>query len=193
MFRRDLVQAASMVQLKRVMTLIGGQLLILVLAACGNTATSDPTSIAPATATTTAMLTTALTTVTTTVAPTTTSPATPTVAPTTLVTPTVIATTADPTTIATTAPPAVSTLTATSGDPAKGKIVFVTNCAACHPQGGTQAGFGPNLSASVHALDPAYITSNVRHGRGSMPPFDKQTVTDADLTNIIAYLKSIHK
>lgn len=104
---------------------------------------------------------------------------------------------------ATTAPAAATTTAVTTstsagagtttGDPAKGKEVFLINCQACHLNGGMQAGVGPNLSTSPHALDPAYVTFNVRNGRGDMPPFSKSEVSDSDLTNIIAYLKSIHK
>lgn len=179
---------------------------ILVLSGCGETATPVVTSTTAAAITTLAATTTAATTspATSTVAATTTLPAATTAAPTTVAittaaTTTVVTTTAPTTTIATTtiAPTTAATTTtaapAATGDAAKGKVVFLAVCTGCHPNGGTDAGFGPNLSTSPHAIDPAYITFNVRNGRGFMPKFGTDQVSDVDLTNIIAYLSSIHK
>ena len=50
----------------------------------------------------------------------------------------------------------------------------------------------PNLSISTNALDPAYIRGNVRDGRGLMTPFDAETITDAQLNDLVAYVLSIN-
>jgi mono/diheme cytochrome c family protein len=161
--------------------------IIVVLAACGdNTATS---TTVPATATTSAA-----TTVPTTVAVSSTTVA----ATTTVAITTVVATTAARTTAAVTTPPVAAPVTtaAVALDPQKvaaGKKVFVAQCQGCHPQEGKAAGYGPNLSTSQHALDPNYVRGNVRNGRGQMIAFDKSEVSDADLENIILYLRSIHQ
>ncbi len=72
------------------------------------------------------------------------------------------------------------------GAVAAGKAVFEANCQACHPAGGTEAGAGPQLSAT--AMDGAAITKQVRDGGGAMPG---GLVTGADLEAVVAYVESI--
>ncbi len=171
---------------------------ILVLSACGDP-TATPPSSTPTTVPTTAAATTAARTTTvaaTTAAPTTAAPTTAiatTAAPTTVAATTVAATTSAPATTA--ASTTAAATAAVSVDPQKaaaGLTVFHTQCSGCHVKDGKEQGFGPNLSTSQKALDPAYITGNVRNGRGLMPAFTKAEVSDDDLANIIVYLKSIH-
>jgi len=73
-----------------------------------------------------------------------------------------------------------------AGDAAAGKAVFEANCQGCHPAGGTQAGVGPQLSATK--LDAAGIKTTVQNGRGAMPG---GLVSGADLDNVVAYVDSI--
>jgi mono/diheme cytochrome c family protein len=73
-----------------------------------------------------------------------------------------------------------------AGDVAAGKTVFEANCQGCHPAGGTQAGVGPQLSATQ--LDAAGITSTIQNGRGAMPA---GLVSGTDLENVVAYVESI--
>ena len=68
----------------------------------------------------------------------------------------------------------------------EGKTVFEANCQGCHPAGGTEAGVGPQLSAT--ALDAAGITNVVSNGRGAMPG---GLVSGADLDNVVAYVESL--
>jgi mono/diheme cytochrome c family protein len=74
------------------------------------------------------------------------------------------------------------------GNVANGKNVFVKNgCAACHGttgHGGAGARLTPNPSATA-----AFI-AYVRKPAGNMPPYTNQ-VTDAELTDIRAYLATI--
>ena len=73
-----------------------------------------------------------------------------------------------------------------AGDAAAGKAVFEANCQGCHPAGGTQAGVGPQLSASKK--DAAQVKMQVMNGKGAMPG---GLVSGADLDNVVAYLESI--
>lgn len=73
-----------------------------------------------------------------------------------------------------------------AGDATAGKTVFEANCQGCHPAGGTQAGVGPQLSATM--LDSAGIKTTVQNGRGAMPG---GLVSGADLDNVVAYVDSI--
>lgn len=73
-----------------------------------------------------------------------------------------------------------------TGDVAAGKTVFEANCQGCHPAGGTQAGVGPQLSATQ--LDTAGITGIITNGQGAMPG---GLVSGADLENVVAYVDSL--
>ena len=75
---------------------------------------------------------------------------------------------------------------AATGDVAAGKTVFEANCQGCHPNGGTEAGVGPQLSGMT--LDAATIKMTVQNGRGAMPA---GLVSGADLDNVVAYVDSI--
>lgn len=73
-----------------------------------------------------------------------------------------------------------------------GRLVFAKTCAGCHLGQGTQAGKAPQLSVSQNAINPDFVRLQVRNGKNRMPAFDQSKVSDADLENIIAYLKAIH-
>ena len=73
-----------------------------------------------------------------------------------------------------------------AGDVAAGKAAFEANCQGCHPAGGTQAGAGPQLSATK--LDAAAVKNQIINGKGAMPG---GLVSGADLDNVVAYVESI--
>ncbi len=75
-----------------------------------------------------------------------------------------------------------------SGDVAAGKTAFEANCQGCHPAGGTQAGVGPQLSASKK--DAAQVKMQIMNGKGAMPG---GLVSGADLDNVVAYVMSIEQ
>jgi thiosulfate dehydrogenase len=96
------------------------------------------------------------------------------------------------------------------GDPARGREVYGRVCRACHgaPHSGdgrlapevaivpeASIGFARDLSAqSGVTVEPALVVvEKVRHGRffgvgGTMPPFSREALSDADLGAIVAYL-----
>jgi mono/diheme cytochrome c family protein len=77
-----------------------------------------------------------------------------------------------------------------------GKLVFHrASCAMCHPGGGNVV--NPNKPLKGAAFAQKYKSDQelqrvIRQGvkNTSMPPFDKQTLNDADLLNLIAYIRS---
>jgi len=75
-----------------------------------------------------------------------------------------------------------------AGNPENGKLVFIKNgCARCHGtqgQGGAGARLAPNPPAA------AALIKYVRNPSGSMPPYKNQ-VTDAELTDVRAYLATV--
>jgi cytochrome c551 len=77
-----------------------------------------------------------------------------------------------------------------AGDAAAGKTYFEGGtCQGCHPAGGTQAGVGPDLTASKMTADE--IKTQIEKGGGGMPA--QAEVTGADLDNVVAYILSIRK
>lgn len=85
-----------------------------------------------------------------------------------------------------------SSISAAAGDPVKGKRIYVSyGCYECHGfegQGSTQTGATrigpPALSVSVFA---GYI----RRPTGQMPPYIAKVVSDSDVADIYAFLKTI--
>ena len=90
------------------------------------------------------------------------------------------------------ASPAAAALTSpASGDPA-GQQVFATQCNTCHPN--ANAGIGPALHGSAFASrypDDATLVGVIRRGKGGMPPFPADQLSDPDLANLVAYLRSL--
>ena len=65
----------------------------------------------------------------------------------------------------------------------RGQILFEKNCHACHPDG--KQGLGPSLE---HPIDRAFAFRQVRDGWQLMPGFDVETLSDADVEAILAYV-----
>ena len=70
-----------------------------------------------------------------------------------------------------------------------GQQVFMRNCYQCHPGG--SAGLGPAINDKP--LPGLAIKTQVRKGVGAMPAFDANRIPDADVDNLIAYLKTVRK
>jgi mono/diheme cytochrome c family protein len=79
------------------------------------------------------------------------------------------------------------------GDAQKGKVAFVKNgCWQCHDydgQGSVATSNGKVIARTELPVD-AFI-SFVRTTNGQMPPFRQPVLSDADLTDIYAYLQSL--
>lgn len=71
----------------------------------------------------------------------------------------------------------------------RGRKVFMARCHACHPGG--EGGLAPALNNKFH---PAFlIRLQVRRGLGAMPSFDETKIDDAQLSDVIAYIKTLRK
>jgi mono/diheme cytochrome c family protein len=79
------------------------------------------------------------------------------------------------------------------GDAQKGKVAFIRNgCWQCHDfaaEGSIATSNGKVIARTQLPLD-AFI-SFVHTTNGAMPPFRPQVLSDADLTDIYAYLQSL--
>ncbi len=101
----------------------------------------------------------------------------------------------------TTAPPAAATTAAAAGgataapaaagagNATAGQRVFTQQCNVCHTNGGRVAGIGPKLAGAN--IPDATIQSNVRNGKGAMPAFSTEQVSDQQLSDLVAYIKSL--
>lgn len=74
----------------------------------------------------------------------------------------------------------------------QGKALFQQKCAGCHnKQPGDTNPFGPpNLHGIFQhkVLTPAEAHHIIRHGKGSMPPFE--SLSDSQIDHLLAYLKT---
>ncbi|WP_425147291.1 c-type cytochrome [Deinococcus sp.] len=101
----------------------------------------------------------------------------------------------------TTAATTATSPAASSGDSAKGKAVFATaGCAGCHGANGG-GGIGPNLGMAngpkSWTLDQFHTALRTGHSpvgmlKAPMPQFAPTTVSDADVANIYAYIKTLN-
>jgi ubiquinol-cytochrome c reductase cytochrome c subunit len=76
------------------------------------------------------------------------------------------------------------------GDAAKGKKLFTDNgCYQCHGYVGQGGRAGARIGPPV--LNVAGVIRYVRRPSGQMPAYTEKVLTDQQLTDIYAYLKSI--
>ena len=72
---------------------------------------------------------------------------------------------------------------------AEGQRAFMQNCNQCHPGG--SGGVGPALNDKK--LPPFLVKLKVRHNLGVMPKFPEEVLPDAQLDDIVAYLRFIRQ
>jgi mono/diheme cytochrome c family protein len=88
-----------------------------------------------------------------------------------------------------TAAPAPKADLASAGNAEHGKKLFVADgCYQCHGYA-AQGGVGPKLGPDP--LPYSFVLHYVRHPVGTMPPYTEKVVTDQDLADIYAFLKSL--
>ncbi len=92
-------------------------------------------------------------------------------------------------------------ISAGSGDLAKGKLIYETNCLTCH--GARGKGDGP-LSIALTPRPPDLtspkatakadqdLVTVIRDGRGVMPSW-KSRLNELDIQNVVAYVRSLNK
>ena len=79
---------------------------------------------------------------------------------------------------------------ALAADAAKGKTAVMKNgCWQCHGEVGQGGAAGKTLAPKPMAFEAFNVF--VRNSNGSMPPYPKEILSDADLADIHAYLQSI--
>lgn len=80
-----------------------------------------------------------------------------------------------------------------SGDASRGQTIFATQCAACHGQGGA-GGFAPALNTTEFQQkfsQDAALRTILRQGSGAMPAYGVNRLSDHELADLIAYVRSL--
>jgi len=76
------------------------------------------------------------------------------------------------------------------GSAENGKRLFTKlGCYTCHGYQGQGGAAGAKLAPQP--ISTSQLIAYVRHPRGSMPPFTSKVVSDADLTDIHAFLAAV--
>jgi quinoprotein glucose dehydrogenase len=73
--------------------------------------------------------------------------------------------------------------------PRSGEVVFGRYCNTCHPGGGL--GAGPSLIRSVPDLSDDQLRDIVRHGKSRMPGFTEQEISNAELEDLIGFVRGL--
>jgi len=76
------------------------------------------------------------------------------------------------------------------GDAERGAQVFASNaCGFCHESGGKSAGRGPKLMGTSRS--DSFIKFRIQHGKEALMPAFGGSVTDAQIADVIAYIRSL--
>jgi len=87
-------------------------------------------------------------------------------------------------------PPAPIKLQAEAGDPTRGAPLYDHTCAGCHGTLGNSDRplHGPLLN--VYYPDDGVLAAIVRQGYGTMPPTDQHDLSDQDVMDVIAFIRT---
>src|SRR5437868_13583529 len=79
-----------------------------------------------------------------------------------------------------------------TGNAENGKKLFVTYlCWSCHGSSGRAGGAAPAITPSTRSAET--LIKYVRKPAGAMPPYTSKSISDRELTDIAAYLRTIPK
>lgn len=92
---------------------------------------------------------------------------------------------------------------ASAANPAAGKAIYAANCTACHGAAGDGKGPAavalkprpPDFTAQAWqtSRSDAQLTSAIRAGRPGTPMVAYTQLSDADVQNVVAYIRSLRK
>jgi mono/diheme cytochrome c family protein len=83
------------------------------------------------------------------------------------------------------------TMAAPSADAEAGKALFTSKfCIRCHGENAV-GGFGPSIAATTRTVDQ--VVNKVRNSTGRMPRFNANQVSDAEISDIVDFLKTLER
>lgn len=78
------------------------------------------------------------------------------------------------------------------GDPARGRTLFIENCAPCHSSGGTGMVLpGGQAAPALYPDDRTEVVEAMRLGPGSMPSFARTQLDDQQAADVAAYVQQL--
>jgi len=81
---------------------------------------------------------------------------------------------------------------ATAGNAENGKKLYVTYfCWSCHGSLGRAGGTAPAITSSTRSAED--LIKYVRKPRGAMPPYTSKSISDRELADIAAFLRTVPK
>ena len=79
-----------------------------------------------------------------------------------------------------------------TGNAENGKKLFVTYfCWSCHGSNGRAGGTGPAITPSTRSAED--LIKYVRKPRGPMPPYTSKSISDQELADIAAFMRTVPK
>ncbi len=87
--------------------------------------------------------------------------------------------------------PGIPTVDLTGADIAAGGEVYRAQCAACHQWAGAGGALQGGNAPPLDAATPTQIAEAVRTGPATMPVFGERAVSDAQLNDLTAYVRSL--
>ncbi len=78
-----------------------------------------------------------------------------------------------------------------AGDISRGRLVFATNCATCHGEGGRSGGVGPSLVDESARQDLGRTIVWIENPDPPMPKLYPSPLSDEDVADVAAFVQQI--
>ena len=79
----------------------------------------------------------------------------------------------------------------TAGDPARGEVLYLSKCYGCHAPEAKGSVVLNTEDFKAHYADDESIIAVTRAGSLPMPAFSEQMLSDQEMADIIAYIRSL--
>lgn len=89
--------------------------------------------------------------------------------------------------------PPIPSVDSANASTARGGSIFRLQCAACHAWAGDGGALLRREAPALHAATPTQIAEAVRVGPAAMPPFGAAALDDAQLADVVAYVRYLDR
>jgi mono/diheme cytochrome c family protein len=87
--------------------------------------------------------------------------------------------------------PTTSAAAAALGDASRGKVVFGTNCAACHGANGEGGGIGPTLKNEKSRKNFDQTVAQIENPQQPMPKLYPEPLNEQDVRDVAAFVETL--